>query len=40
VINLQDNDGARYTIAGVSLAVLLYSIYRSSRKTTSLTASV
>ena len=38
VINLQDNDGARYAIAGVSLAVLLYSIYRSSRRTTSLTA--
>ncbi|MFM7891983.1 MAG: sodium/proton-translocating pyrophosphatase, partial [Actinomycetota bacterium] len=40
VINLQDNDGARYAIAGVSLAVLLISIYRSSRKTTSLTAAV
>ncbi|MEY3482079.1 MAG: hypothetical protein RLZ40_122 [Actinomycetota bacterium] len=40
VINLQDNDGARYAIAGVSLAVLLYSIFRSSRKTTSLTAAV
>jgi K(+)-stimulated pyrophosphate-energized sodium pump len=36
VINLQDNDAARYTIAGVSLAVLLFSIYRSSQKTTSL----
>ncbi|MEN9286153.1 MAG: hypothetical protein RIS39_145, partial [Actinomycetota bacterium] len=38
VINLQDNDGARYTIAGVSLAVLLFSIYRSSQKTASLKA--
>ena len=38
VINLQDNDGARYSIAGISLAVLLYSIYRSSQKSNSLTA--
>ncbi|MFM7306589.1 MAG: sodium/proton-translocating pyrophosphatase, partial [Actinomycetota bacterium] len=38
VINLRDNDAARYAIAGVSLAILLFSIYRSSRKTTSLTA--
>jgi len=36
VINLRDNDGARYAIAGVSLAVLLISIYRSSQKTASL----
>ena len=36
VINLRDNDGARYAIAGVSLLVLVVSIYRSSRKTTSL----
>jgi K(+)-stimulated pyrophosphate-energized sodium pump len=38
VINLQDNDGARYAIAGISLAILLVSIYRSSKKTTSLKA--
>jgi len=38
VINLRDNDGARYAIAGVSLAVLLISIYRSSKKTASLKA--
>jgi len=38
VINLRDNDAARYAIAGVSLAILLFSIYRSSRKTTSLSA--
>jgi hypothetical protein len=36
VINLQDNDAARYAIAGVSLAVLLVSIFRSSRKSASL----
>ena len=36
VINLRDNDGARYAIAGVSLLVLVVSIYRSSRKTVSL----
>ena len=38
VINLQDNDGARYAIAGISLAILLVSIYRSSQKSTSLKA--
>ena len=36
VINLRDNDGARYAIAGVSLLVLVFSIYRSSRKSASL----
>jgi hypothetical protein len=36
VINLRDNDGARYAIAGASLLVLVVSIYRSSRKTASL----
>ncbi len=36
VINLRDNDGARYAIAGVSLLVLVVSIYRSSRKSASL----
>ena len=38
VINLQDNDGARYAISGISLAILLVSIYRSSKKSTSLKA--
>jgi K(+)-stimulated pyrophosphate-energized sodium pump len=38
VISLRDDTAARYSIAGVSLAVLLFSIYRSSRKTVSLTA--
>jgi K(+)-stimulated pyrophosphate-energized sodium pump len=38
VISLKDDTAARYAIAGVSLAVLLYSIYRSSRKTVSLTS--
>jgi len=38
VISLKDDTAARYAIAGVSLAVLLYSIYRSSRKTTSFSA--
>jgi K(+)-stimulated pyrophosphate-energized sodium pump len=36
VINLRDNDSARYAIAGVSLLVLVVSIFRSSRKTASL----
>ena len=36
VISLQDNDGIRFTIAGVSLAVLLAAIAFSKRKTTSL----
>ncbi|HEX2038854.1 MAG TPA: sodium-translocating pyrophosphatase [Acidimicrobiales bacterium] len=36
VINLQDNDGARFTIAGVSLVVLLAAIAFSKRKTTGL----
>ena len=35
VINLQDNDVARYSIAGVSLVVLLAAIAFSKRKTTS-----
>ena len=38
VINLRDNDAARYGIAGVSLAILLFSIYRSSQKSTSFNA--
>ncbi|MDQ3758031.1 MAG: sodium/proton-translocating pyrophosphatase, partial [Actinomycetota bacterium] len=36
VINLQDNDAARYTIAGVSLVVLLVAIAFSKRKTAGL----
>jgi hypothetical protein len=32
VINLQDNSGARFTIAGVALVVLLASIAFSKRK--------
>jgi len=36
VINLRDNDGARYAIAGASLLVLVVSIFRSSRKSASL----
>ena len=36
VINLRDNDGARYAIAGASLLVLVISIFRSSRKSASL----
>jgi K(+)-stimulated pyrophosphate-energized sodium pump len=36
VISLQDNDGIRFTIAGVSLVVLLAAIAFSKRKTTSL----
>ena len=35
VINLQDNDVARYSIAGVSLVILLGAIAFSKRKTTS-----
>jgi K(+)-stimulated pyrophosphate-energized sodium pump len=38
IINLRDNDGARYTIAGISLAILVASIVRSSRKTVSFQA--
>jgi K(+)-stimulated pyrophosphate-energized sodium pump len=38
VINLRDNDGARYAIAGISLAILVASIVRSSRKTVSFQA--
>jgi hypothetical protein len=38
VINLRDNDGARYAIAGISLVILLASIVRSSRQTVSLKA--
>ena len=38
VIKLQDETAARYAIAGVSLLVLLVSIYRSSRQTVSLKA--
>ncbi len=36
VINLQDNDGARYMIAGVSLVVLLAAIAFSKRETDSM----
>lgn len=38
VINLRDNDAARYGIAGVALAILVISIIRSSRKTVSFSA--
>ena len=38
IINLRDNDGARYAIAGISLAILVASIVRSSRKTVSFQA--
>ena len=38
IINLRDNDGARYAIAGISLAILVGSIVRSSRKTVSFQA--
>ena len=38
IINLRDNDGARYSIAGISLAILVASIVRSSRKTVSFQA--
>jgi K(+)-stimulated pyrophosphate-energized sodium pump len=38
IINLQDNDGARLTIAGVSLAILIVSIAFSRRKTESMVA--
>ena len=38
IINLRDNDVARYTIAGISLAILVASIVRSSRKTVSFQA--
>ena len=33
IINLQDNDGARFTIAGVALVVLIGAIAFSKRKT-------
>jgi hypothetical protein len=38
IINLEDNDGARYAIAAAALVVLIGSIVFSSRKTTSITA--
>jgi hypothetical protein len=38
IINLRDNDGARYAITGISLAILVASIVRSSRKTVSFQA--
>ena len=38
IINLRDNDVARYSIAGISLAILVASIVRSSRKTVSFQA--
>jgi K(+)-stimulated pyrophosphate-energized sodium pump len=38
IINLQDNDAARLTIAGVSLAILIVSIAFSRRKTESMVA--
>ena len=38
IINLRDNDGARYAIAGISLVILVASIVRSSRKTVSFQA--
>src|SRR5207237_4970014 len=37
VINLQDNNAARYTVAGVALVVLLVAIAFSKRSTGSLT---
>ena len=40
VINLQDNDGARYAIAGASLVVLLAAIAFSKRSTTTMGDSV
>jgi hypothetical protein len=36
VINLQDNDGVRLTIAGIALVILAASIAFSKRKTTTL----
>ncbi|MFM7829180.1 MAG: sodium-translocating pyrophosphatase [Actinomycetota bacterium] len=38
IINLKDNDSARLTIAGVSLAILVAAILFSRRKTVSMTA--
>ncbi len=38
IISLEDNDGARFTIAGVSLIVLIGSIVFSSRKSSTLIA--
>jgi K(+)-stimulated pyrophosphate-energized sodium pump len=38
IINLKDNDGARLTIAGVSLVILIVSIAFSRRKTESMVA--
>jgi K(+)-stimulated pyrophosphate-energized sodium pump len=38
IISLEDNDGARLTVAGVALAVLIGAIAFSSRKTASITA--
>ena len=40
IINLKDNDGARLTIAGVSLVILIASIQFSRRKTESMVAAV
>jgi K(+)-stimulated pyrophosphate-energized sodium pump len=40
IINLQDNDAARYTIAGVALIVLLAAIFFSKRSTTDMGESV
>ena len=39
VINLQDNDGARFAISGVALVVLLGAIAFSKRSTGSMTDS-
>ena len=40
IISLQDNDGARLTIAGVALAVLIGAVMFSNRKTASIVAAV
>jgi K(+)-stimulated pyrophosphate-energized sodium pump len=40
IINLQDNDAARFTIAGVSLAVLLAAVAFSKRKSSGIKAAV
>ncbi|MEI6401478.1 MAG: sodium/proton-translocating pyrophosphatase, partial [Actinomycetota bacterium] len=38
IISLQDNDGARYTVAAAALVVLVASIVYSSRKSNSINA--
>jgi K(+)-stimulated pyrophosphate-energized sodium pump len=38
IISLQDNDGARYTVAAAALVVLVASIVYSSRKSNSIHA--